>query len=175
MSTPFMQRRANMPVSMQADGPAEVDLDLNAAFAAKLEQNSREQEEAARARKMAKEIELRANGVPPARVAWGYKTAGPEPEPIFELSGIFSGIVLLFGPVLYLALAGQDLNSCELRPTQEVCKASAPRSQLSQGEQARQEARQRAALNNAMRRQCVRNAASDEEVERCPSEMPMPG
>ena len=103
-------------------------------------------------------------------MAWGYTTPGPEPEPLFELSGLFAAAVLLLGPFLYFSLADGDLNSCVFRPTQEVCKASAPRGQLSQREQQLQDLQKQAALNNAIRRQCLRNALSEDDAAVCPGE-----
>ena len=170
---------------MQSDDDAEASTDISAAFAAAVKETLRAEggrkeaakEAAKEARLQQKKAEkiayiLSAQGVTPARQAWGYKTAGPEPEPLFEISGILAGVLLFLGAVFFFSLAGQD--QCVIRPTQEVCLArggSNPPRQLSQSEQSLQQARQQAALNNAVRRQCLRNAADQEEEDKCPLPM----
>ena len=170
-------------IRMLSDDDAEASTDISAAFAAAVKDTSRAEgarkeaakeaaKEARSQQKKAENIALSAQGVTPARQAWGYKTAGPEPEPLFEISGILAGALLFLGPVFFFSLAGQD--QCVIRPTQEVCLArggSNPPRQLSQSEQSLQQARQQAALNNAVRRQCLRNAADQEEEDKCPLPM----
>eukprot|EP00966_Prymnesium_polylepis_P068508 1591538-Prymnesium_polylepis.1 len=92
------------------DEPAAVEMDLNAAFAARLRDDAQKQEEERAQQKMLREAELAANGV--NRRAWGYRNPGPEPDQLFEVSGIFAGVVLFLGPVFFFTFAGQDLNSC---------------------------------------------------------------
>lgn len=173
----------------QSDDASEADSDvvdqspsITSAFAVLMqEEASKEAAEAAQQavddaqRKKANDIELRAKGVSRSRLAWGYTTDGPEPEPLFELSGLLAGVLIFVGPLLFLSFAGQD--QCAIRPTQEVCLAKRSASQLSQSGQQIQEARQQAALNNAMRRQCLRNAMSEEDEGKCPAplEVVVPG
>lgn len=163
-------------------------MDLNAAFAAAVpdferaeeERETAEMEAAKEARRREKvwdEIELRSQGVTPKRIAWGYRTAGPEPDASLEMSGLASIALICLGPFILFAFASQDIDSCIFRPGQEICKAAAARTspgQLSAAEQERQQAMQQASLNNAVRRQCLRNAMSEEDAGACPAEMAMP-
>ena len=132
-------------------------------------------EEAAKAAKkadleaqiQAADMELRAQRVSRSRLAWGYKTAGPEPKPELELSGILAGVLFLVGPLIFFGLGAAD--QCAIRPNQEVCRSAgrAPQRQLSASEEQLKQVQQQAALINAVRRQCLRNAMSEEDEERC--------
>ena len=104
---------------MQSDDDAEASTDISAAFAAAVKETLRAEgarkeaakeaaKEARLQQKKAEKIALSAQGVTPARQAWGYKTAGPEPEPLFEISGILAGVLLFLGAVFFFSLAGQD-------------------------------------------------------------------
>ena len=100
IAAPPLALRARRSTVLLAEEP-EAEVDLAAAFAARLEDSAREEETQFRDQR---DAELRAAGVSRARQAWGYTTEGPEPEAAVELSGLAAGALFLLGPLIFFAL-----------------------------------------------------------------------
>ena len=101
---------------VEEDRDSERASDLLGAFADKVGDGSttglfRQREEAVKqaaaqeraGRKMAREARLRADGVSPARIRWGYTKPGPEPKPLVEISGLLAAAAFFLLPLGFIA------------------------------------------------------------------------
>lgn len=131
--------------------------DLAAAFADKLRDEQQAAREEPARRKAAREAELRAQGVSPARRAWGYTTRGPEPEPLVELSGVGAGLVLFLAPVALIAAGALSGSSSPQLSTAATAEVSLTRAERAQRDAAAQ---------------CLLDAASADEARACPAAPP---